>query len=83
MYGEGANAIWRHLPTGKNGLAASEGMHLDVVAEMFGINSGDELVRRLQKPEPQPAALMRDDASPKKRPTAVSRFNYLGLSLNK
>lgn len=47
MYGEGENAIWRYLPTGKSGLAASEGMHPDLIAEMFGFSSGDELVRKL------------------------------------
>ncbi|WP_334157925.1 hypothetical protein [Oryzomicrobium sp.] len=47
MYGEDENAIWRYLPTGKNGLAASEGMHPDLVADLFGFTSGDELVREL------------------------------------
>lgn len=46
-YGEAENAIWRYLPTGKKGLAATEGLHPDTVAEMFGFSSGDELVRRL------------------------------------
>ncbi|MFJ0504297.1 hypothetical protein WLZ18_03005 [Bordetella bronchiseptica] len=53
MYGEGENAIWRYLPTGKNGLAASEGMHPDTVAELFGFTSGDELVRRLLEAPPR------------------------------
>lgn len=47
MYGEAENAIWRYLPTGKHGLAATEGLHPDAVADIFGFTSGDELVRKL------------------------------------
>lgn len=47
MYGEEANALWRFLSVGKNGLAATEGMHPDMVAELFGFDSGDQLVREL------------------------------------
>lgn len=47
MYGEGPTAQWRYLPTGKYGMAGDEGMHPDMLAELFGIKSGDELVRGL------------------------------------
>ena len=53
MYGEEASAIWRYLPTGKNGLAASEGLHPDQVAELFGFTSGDQLVRELVAAAPE------------------------------
>lgn len=53
MYGEAENAIWRYLPTGKHGLAATEGLPPDVVAEMFGFTSGDELVRKLLAATPR------------------------------
>jgi len=52
MYGEEANAIWRYLPTGKTGLAAKQGMHPDMVADLFGYSSGDEMVRELLAAEP-------------------------------
>lgn len=47
LYGDGPAALWRYLPTGERGLAGAEGLHPDVVAEMFGFTSGDELVREL------------------------------------
>lgn len=53
MYGEGEAAPWRYLDTGKNGLAARDGVHPDLMAELFGFNSGDELVRSLLSAEPQ------------------------------
>ncbi|MEQ0776185.1 hypothetical protein ABLT15_28160 [Paraburkholderia tropica] len=53
MYGEGEAAPWRYLDTGRNGLAGREGMHPDVMAELFGFSSGDELVRKLLAAEPQ------------------------------
>lgn len=52
MYGEGEAAIWRYLPTGKHGLAATEGVHPDTLADLFGFGSGDELVRSLLAAEP-------------------------------
>ncbi|TDY25751.1 hypothetical protein B0G81_6234 [Paraburkholderia sp. BL6665CI2N2] len=52
MYGEGEAAIWRYLPTGKHGLAATEGVHPDTLADLFGFGSGDELVRNLLAAEP-------------------------------
>lgn len=52
MYGDGEAAIWRYLPTGKHGLAATEGIHPDTLADMFGFGSGDELVRALLAAEP-------------------------------
>lgn len=53
MYGEGTAAPWRYLPTGKHGLAASEGVHPDLVAQVFGFTSGDQLVRDLLAATPE------------------------------
>lgn len=47
MYGDGPAALWRYLPVGKYGLAGNEGLHPDAVAQMFGLTSGDHLVRSL------------------------------------
>jgi hypothetical protein len=47
MYGEGPAAPWRYLAVGAGGLAATDGMHPDMVAELFGYDSGDALVRAL------------------------------------
>lgn len=47
MYGDGPAAPWRYLSTGKTGLAASEGVHPDIVADMLGFESGDALVRQI------------------------------------
>ena len=51
MYGEGPAAPWRYLPLGKNGLAAAEGVHPDVLADALGFPSGDALVRGLLSAE--------------------------------
>jgi hypothetical protein len=53
MYGEEANAPWRYLAVGKTGIAGNEGIHPDIVAEMLGYSSGDELVRALLAMEPR------------------------------
>lgn len=54
MYGDGPAAPWRYLATGKTGLATTkDGLHPDVVAEIFGFPSGDALVRELLAAEPQ------------------------------
>lgn len=45
MYGDSPAAPWRYLAT--NMIAAEDGMHPDVVAEMFGYSSGDEMVRAI------------------------------------
>ncbi len=55
MYGEDPAAVWRYLPTGRRGLAAEQGLHPDMVAELFGFSSGDELVRALVAAEPMTA----------------------------
>lgn len=48
MYGDGPAAPWRYLPPGKRGLVTAEGgLTPDVVAELFGFDSGDQLVREL------------------------------------
>jgi hypothetical protein len=52
MYGEGPAAPWRYLSTGPAGLAGKEGLHPDVVADLFGMKSGDELVRAILAAEP-------------------------------
>ena len=52
MYGESPAALWRYLDTGKNGLAATEGAHPNVLADMLGFESGDALVRALLAAEP-------------------------------
>lgn len=60
MYGNGPNAVWRYFSTGKNGEVGKEGAHPDVIAQTFGFNSGDELVRELlssEKPKEKIAAL--------------------------
>lgn len=51
MYGDGPAAPWRYLDTGTHGLAATDGVHPDLVAEIFGMGSGDELVRGLLSTE--------------------------------
>lgn len=54
MYGDAPAAPWRYLATGKAGLAtATDGLHPDIVAEIFGFPSGDALVRELLAAEPQ------------------------------
>ncbi|MBI2749750.1 MAG: hypothetical protein HYX43_10545 [Burkholderiales bacterium] len=47
MYGDGPAAPWRYLATGERGLAGTEGLPPDTVAEMFGFTSGDALVKAL------------------------------------
>lgn len=51
MYGDNPAAPWRYLAT--NMIAAEEGMHPDVVAEMFGFSSGDEMVRAIVSAFPE------------------------------
>ena len=54
MYGDAPAAPWRYLATGKTGLATTtDGLHPDIVAEIFGFPSGDALVRELLAAEPQ------------------------------
>lgn len=49
MYPSGAlDAVaWEKLGYGKYGMLAEEGLHPDLVAEMFGFQSGDAMVRQL------------------------------------
>lgn len=48
MYGDAPAAPWRYLSTGTHGLATvKDGLHPDLVADMFGFSSGDHLVRAL------------------------------------
>jgi len=53
MYGEGPAAPWRYLSVGQYGLAATEGLPPDRVAEMFGFTSGDHLVREVLAAAPE------------------------------
>jgi len=52
MYGEEANAPWRYFDTGQYGMVATEGLHPDLLASMFGFPSGDALVRALLEAKP-------------------------------
>lgn len=45
MYGDGPAAPWRYLAT--NLVAKEDGLHPDMVAEMFGFESGDQMVRAI------------------------------------
>lgn len=44
---------WRSLGYGAYGMLSKEGLHPDLVAEMFGFASGDDLVRTLLSTEPR------------------------------
>lgn len=44
---------WRSLGYGAYGMLSKEGLHPDLVAEMFGFASGDDLVRTLLSAEPR------------------------------
>lgn len=43
---------WSKLGYGKYGMLASEGLHPDTVAQLFGFTSGDQMVRALLNAEP-------------------------------
>lgn len=45
-YGE-ADQIWQGLPTGRYGLVAKDGMDFNVIAELFGYASGDQMLQQL------------------------------------
>lgn len=45
IYGEGLDAPWRKMATGQYGYVANDGLHPDMVAELFGFSSGDQLVQ--------------------------------------
>lgn len=53
MYPDGAldTVDYKRLGFGKYGMLAKDGLHPDIVAEMFGFSSGDELVRRIAAAE--------------------------------
>ncbi|MEN9707755.1 MAG: Bordetella virus, partial [Pseudomonadota bacterium] len=57
MYGEGPAAPWRYMPTGQYGLVATEGLHPDLVADLFGFSSGDQMVRELLSALPMKEAI--------------------------
>ncbi len=54
MFPEGAlGAVdWQRLGRGKYGMLANEGLHPDLVAEMFGFQSGDAMVRQVLDAQP-------------------------------
>lgn len=47
IYGDEADAPWRRLPVGRHSVTAKDGVHPDVVASLFGFDSGQELVEAL------------------------------------
>ncbi len=54
MYGDGPAAPWRYLNTGKFGtIAAEDGLEPGMVAELFGMTSGDQLVKEILAAEPE------------------------------
>lgn len=56
MYPEGGLVNppnWPRLGYGKYGMLAKEGLHPDIVAEMTGFTSGDDLVRSLLEAQPR------------------------------
>lgn len=55
MYPEGALGdmpAWKDLGYGRYGMLGKDGLHPDLVAQMFGFTSGDQLVRALLDAEP-------------------------------
>lgn len=51
MYGDNPAAPWRYLSTDM--IAAQEGLHPDVAAEILGFESGDQLVREIVNAQPR------------------------------
>lgn len=53
IYGDGPTAPWRYLKRGKFGDVATEGgLHPDQIAELFGFDSGDAMVRKMIAADP-------------------------------
>ncbi|WP_323034247.1 hypothetical protein [Pararhodobacter sp.] len=50
MYGNADGAIWKALEA--NRMVVNNGLHPDLVAELFGFSSGDELVQSLARAQP-------------------------------
>jgi hypothetical protein len=50
IFGDGPAAPWRYLAS--NMLTNEQGLHADVVAEMFGYASGEQMVRQIVASEP-------------------------------
>lgn len=54
MYGEGPAAPWRYLPTGPHGMVtAKDGMHPELVSQLFGFKSADEMIRTILGAQPE------------------------------
>ncbi|MEW8092089.1 MAG: hypothetical protein AB2784_20945 [Candidatus Thiodiazotropha endolucinida] len=47
LYGDAKDAPWRRLPVGRHTVMADDGVHPDVVAALFGYDSGQEMVETL------------------------------------
>ena len=66
MYGE--DEIWKRLPVGKYGMVGKEGLNPDEFADVFGLKSGDALVRGLiEAPAPKQEIERRTDDEMLKR----------------
>ncbi|NYT44606.1 hypothetical protein H0A64_07170 [Alcaligenaceae bacterium] len=50
MYGDAADAAWKALEDKR--MVVNNGLHPDLVAELFGFTSGDELVQTLSRAQP-------------------------------
>lgn len=50
MYGDADGAVWKALDA--NRMVVNNGLHPDLVAELFGFSSGDELVQMLARAQP-------------------------------
>lgn len=53
MYGEDPAAVWRYLSSNMLSASAEDSLHPDVVAEMFGFDSGDAMVRAIVEAFPE------------------------------
>ena len=58
MYGELEGVGWKRLPTGKWGLVSETGIDPQLVAELFGFNTGEELMRAIFAARPLEEVVM-------------------------
>ncbi|PUB87080.1 MAG: hypothetical protein DBP02_02210, partial [gamma proteobacterium symbiont of Ctena orbiculata] len=47
LYGDAKDALWRRLPVGRHTVMADDGVHPDVVAALFGYDSGQEMIEAM------------------------------------
>lgn len=52
MYGEEANAPWRYIPSNAVTTHEGEGLHPDLLAQLFGFRSGDHFIRAYLEADP-------------------------------